>query len=64
MGEIVNLRMIRKRRARAEKERLAEENRLRHGRTRAEREKERLGMAIEAARLESHRRSPADDREK
>jgi len=64
MGEVVNLRMMRKRRTRAEKERLAEENRLHHGRTRTEREKNRLSTALEAVRLESHRRSPGDDREK
>ncbi len=37
MAEIVNLRSVRKRKARAEKERKAEANRALHGRTRAER---------------------------
>ena len=38
MGEIVNLRAARKAKARADKERQAEQNRRKFGRTRAERE--------------------------
>lgn len=37
-GDVVNLRMARKRRDRAEKEAKAERNRFEHGRTKAERE--------------------------
>lgn len=36
-GDVVNLRMARKRRQRAERETAAAENRARHGRTKAER---------------------------
>lgn len=37
MAEIVNLRMARKRKERGERERLAAENRVRHGMSKAER---------------------------
>lgn len=37
-GEVVNLRMARKRRDRAEKDATAERNRFEHGRSKAERE--------------------------
>lgn len=61
MAEIVNLRNARKRKARQERQRVAEENRIRHGlaghqRRAAEFERERLAKAHEA-----HRRQPADD---
>ena len=46
MADIINLYRYRKARARAEKERLAEQNRVRHGRT---------GTAKEAARREQDR---------
>ncbi|MCT8992052.1 DUF4169 family protein [Chelativorans sp. SCAU2101] len=63
MGEVVNLRLRRKQKARAEKERRAEENRRRYGRTRAERETEHLERALEKARLDRHLRSaPAGDK--
>ncbi len=39
MAEIVNLRQVRKRAARAEKEARAEQNRVTHGMTKAERRK-------------------------
>ncbi|WEX11374.1 DUF4169 family protein [Chelativorans sp. AA-79] len=61
MGEVVNLRLMRKRKVRADKERLAEENRARHGRTRADREAERLNKAFGTARLEAHRRADKDE---
>lgn len=38
MADIINLNQYRKARARAEKERLAEQNRVRHGRTRTAKE--------------------------
>jgi hypothetical protein len=39
MGEVVNLNRFRKARAKAEQEKLAEENRVRHGRTKSEKAK-------------------------
>lgn len=61
MAEIVNLRNARKRKARQERQRVVEENRIRHGLTGHQRraakvERERLAKAHEA-----HRRQPSDD---
>lgn len=58
MADIINLNQYRKAKARAEKERLAEQNRLRHGRTGAEkrvvrREQERQVLELEGKRLEA-----------
>lgn len=56
MGKIINLRSVRKARARDEKEVAAEENRRRFGRKKAEREtakdlQARLNAALDGARL-------------
>ena len=56
MAEIVNLRMARKRKARAERERTAETNRALHGLTRAEREKAKAEDKTAARHLDAHRR--------
>ncbi len=61
MGEVVNLRIHRKRKAKADRERSAAENRLRHGRTRAEREAHAEASARETARHDGHRLQ-ADDK--
>lgn len=58
MAEIVNLRTARKRRDRAEKERKADENRVLHGRTRAEKDALATERDRERAALDGHRRSP------
>lgn len=55
MGEIVNLRARRKAKARADKERLAEENRLKFGQNRAERARAEKINQTEARHLDSHR---------
>lgn len=57
MGEILNLRLARKARARAEAERAAAANRLLHGRTKQEKgaaaaEQARLRAAIDGAKIE------------
>jgi len=57
MAEIVNLRLVRKARQRAEVQAAAAQNRARHGRTKAERhrdaaEVERLSRTIDGARRE------------
>lgn len=57
MGEIVNLRLRRKAKARAEKERIAEENRVRFGWPKSEKERERRLSDLEQKRLEAHRLS-------
>lgn len=56
MGEVVNLRQARKARKRSEAERLADANRAKHGRTKAEKrlvetERQRLDAAVDGARL-------------
>ncbi len=56
MSDVVNLRMARKRKARVDKDRAAGANRALHGRTKAEKERDRL-LAEKAARLvDGHRR--------
>jgi hypothetical protein len=56
-ADLVNLKQFRKRQARAEKERLAEQNRITFGRTKAERElteklNEKAGKALDGGRIE------------
>ena len=55
MGEIVNLRMARKRKARAEDAKAAEQNRVLHGRSRAEKQADARTKAREATLLDGHR---------
>ena len=56
MADLVNLRAARKRRQRIEKERQAQENRARYGRTKAEREAEAIVRQRDAATLDGHLR--------
>ncbi|MET3579390.1 hypothetical protein ABID19_002421 [Mesorhizobium robiniae] len=61
MADIVNLRQARKQKARTEKERLAEQNRTLHGRSKADRERERL-IADKAEKfVAGHRREVSGD---
>ncbi|GBQ84437.1 hypothetical protein AA13595_1408 [Gluconacetobacter johannae DSM 13595] len=57
MAEIVNLRQVRKRKARAEQAQVAAENRVLHGRTRTERDRQsqeagRATRTLDGARVE------------
>jgi len=57
MGDVVNLRQFRKTRARSEKEKNAEQNRLSHGRTKAEKSltaavNEKAEKALDQGKLE------------
>ncbi|MEZ2330472.1 DUF4169 family protein [Mesorhizobium sp. RCC_202] len=61
MGEIVNLRQARKQKARTEKERLAGENRALHGRSKAERDRDRLTSDKAEKFVAGHRREKPDD---
>ncbi|RVD61473.1 DUF4169 family protein [Mesorhizobium sp. M2D.F.Ca.ET.185.01.1.1] len=61
MGEIVNLRQARKQKARIEKERQAGESRALHGRTKAERERDRLSSEKAEKFVAGHRREKPDD---
>ncbi|MGP2493171.1 DUF4169 family protein [Mesorhizobium sp. PUT5] len=67
MAEIVNLRLARKQRQRADKERAADQNRIIHGRPKAEREHDRLVTDKAGRFLDGHRRrdagKPDDDPE-
>jgi hypothetical protein len=55
MTNVVNLRTVRKRKARAEKERTADENRAQHGRSKAEKLRDRMQTEKAAAFVEGHR---------
>ncbi|AZO00399.1 DUF4169 family protein [Mesorhizobium sp. M9A.F.Ca.ET.002.03.1.2] len=61
MADIVNLRHARKQKARAEKERLAEQNRALHGRSTADRERNRLNAEKTERFVAGHRREPSGD---
>jgi hypothetical protein len=62
MAEIVNLRQARKRKARADKARTAEEKRAVFGRTKDERKRSQR-LAEQAERhLDGHRREPGESR--
>ena len=55
MADIVNLRQARKRKQRAEKDALADANRIAFGRTKAERSVSEARKDLDARRLEGHR---------
>ncbi len=61
MGEVVNLRLVRKRRKRAEDAERAAENRARHGRSGSEKERERRDADALVSHVDGHRRHPAED---
>ena len=56
MAEIVNLRLARKKKARADKESRASENRIAFGRSKAERDASKAENEIAQRRLALHRR--------
>jgi hypothetical protein len=63
MGDVVNLRQFRKSKARTEKEKVAEQNRLSHGRTKAEKSltkalNEKAAKDLEQGRLDQPRKDP------
>lgn len=59
-AEIVNLRQARKRKARAEKDARADENRILFGRTKAERKQTEFERRRDRAELDGKRREDAD----
>jgi len=61
MGEIVNLRQVRKQKARAEKEKLASENRALHGRSKVEKDRDRLIADKAETFVAGHRRERPED---
>ncbi|KFB09722.1 DUF4169 family protein [Nitratireductor basaltis] len=62
MAEIINLRTVRKRKSRAQREDQAQENRIRFGRTRAERREQEKLSRKQAADLDGHRLEPDDEK--
>lgn len=54
MGDLVNLRRARKDKARREREKDAQTNRVVFGRTKPERETAKAQQALDAARLDAH----------
>ncbi|MDR3470887.1 MAG: DUF4169 family protein [Devosia sp.] len=56
MGEVVNLRLARKAKARADKQAGAAANRAKFGRTKADKQTEAAQKALDAARLDAHKR--------
>ena len=61
MGDIVNLRRVRKRQANEAAEREAAANRLVHGRPKDERRRLKAEREAEAKRLDGHRLQPSGD---
>ncbi len=62
-AEIVNLRLERKRKVRAETRAKADANATRHGQSKAERTLRAAREDLEVRRLDGHRREDADERE-
>jgi len=61
MGDVVNLRQARKQKARAEKDRLAGVNRALHGRSKAEKDRDRLTADKAEKFIAGHRREGSCD---
>jgi hypothetical protein len=61
MGEIINLRHVRKQRARAQREAAAEDNRMRFGLTKADKIKQSAETLLARRRLEANKRETPDD---
>ncbi|MEZ5891988.1 MAG: DUF4169 family protein [Parvularculaceae bacterium] len=56
MSDVVNLNKFRKKKARGDKDKRAEENRARHGRTKAEKEREASDKDRARRLLDGHKR--------
>ena len=60
MSKVSNLRQARKRKQREDQAQLAAQNRVRHGRTPAQRQQEAEAQQQARQRLDQHRREPDD----
>ncbi|KQW81609.1 hypothetical protein ASC89_07310 [Devosia sp. Root413D1] len=58
MAEILSLSKARKAKARVAKEQVAAENRIKFGRTKAERQLEKAQESLETRRIDAHLRDP------
>ena len=56
MGDVINLRLHRKRKERADREEKAEANRAKFGRTKAEKQTTQAVLDLSSRRLEGHKR--------
>ncbi len=56
MADVVNLRQFRKQKARDDREAAAEQNRALHGRTKAEKERDRIAAERAGKFVDGHRR--------
>ncbi|MCA0940991.1 DUF4169 family protein [Yangia mangrovi] len=61
MSNVINLNRVRKDRARAEKRAQADENAARHGRSKADKQREAAEAAKSARALESHKLDAPDE---
>lgn len=61
MADIVNLRQVRKQKARADKERLADQNRALHGRSKSEKDRDRLATEQAGRFIDGHLRERTED---
>ncbi|MGK2229295.1 MAG: hypothetical protein ACI9GK_003143 [Devosia sp.] len=60
MAEIINLQKVRKQRARADKAEQAEQNRIKFGRTKAEKQLTAAEQALADKRIDGHKRDDED----
>ena len=60
MAEIINLRSQRKKKARADAQTIAAQNRLSFGRSKAEKERDQLNKSLREHKLDGHRLSDKD----
>lgn len=60
MAEIINLRNIRKQKARADKEALADQNRTLFGRTKAEKLKQAAEKSLADRHIDAHKKNDQD----
>lgn len=61
VGDVVNLNRFRKKKERAERARIAEANRAKFGRTKAEREHQTKARELEVKRHEGHKLEPGEE---
>jgi len=61
MGDVVNLNKYRKLKARREKERLSEQNKLKNGLSPSERSLREKKKELDGKRLEGHKLEPSDN---
>ena len=61
MNDVINLKRFKKSKKRTDKEQSATENRIKHGRTRAEKKTEKSLKDLEKRKLDGHKRDDKDE---